>query len=211
MNPGFHRLHSLRMENDAKGFAMDEMRPRFAALASRHEDGTAPRAVSAYQLFQTPPELAARLVGLLGSPSRVLEPSAGLGRLLDHIPYEAVAVEQSPQLCAELYRQNRGNVRLIQRDFLTVEPGDCGYFDGIAMNPPFHMRSDIAHILHARTFLAPGGRLAALAMDTHHRETALRHLCTTWEHIPAGTFRSEGTGVACVLLTITQPSNPLHL
>lgn len=200
---GFHRLHALRLESDAAGYRMEEMRPRFQALAARHENGTAPRAVSAHQLFQTPPELAARLVALLGSPSRVLEPSAGLGRLLDHIGAPCVAVEVAPQLCAELFRQERENVTLLQRDFLTVTPEELGTFDAVAMNPPFTMRSDIAHILHALRFLAPGGTLAALCMNTPHRARALRDICATWEPIPAGVFRSEGAGVASVLLTIT--------
>jgi len=202
---GFHRLHSLRMENDAAGYAMEEMRRRFERLTSRHENGTAPRAVSAYQLFQTPPDLAARLVGLLGTPVRCLEPSAGLGRMLDRLACEVVAVEQAPQLCAELYQQERERVTILQRDFLTVEPSETGLFDAVAMNPPFHMRSDIRHILHAVEFLKPGGKLAALCLDTPHRERALQHLANTWERIPAGAFRSEGTGVACVLLTICKP------
>lgn len=77
----FNRLHSLRMENDAAGFAFDELRPRFERMASRHENGSAPRAVSAYQLFQTPKALAERMALMLPihSGSRVLEPSAGLG------------------------------------------------------------------------------------------------------------------------------------
>ncbi len=202
MNSGFNRLHALRMENDAKGFEMDEMRPRFERLANRHENGASPRAVSAYQLFQTPKDLAARLVALLGAPVRALEPSAGLGRLLDALTCETVAIESAPQLCAELFRQERPNVRLMQRDFLTVQPSETGLFDSVAMNPPFHMRSDIAHIEHALTFLAPGGTLAALCLDTQHREKAFRHRSATWEKIPAGEFKTEGTNVACVLLSI---------
>ena len=200
---GFHRLQSLRMENDAKGFLMDEMRPRFERLAQRHENGTAPRAVSAYQLFQTPPELAQRLVALLGEPERALEPSVGLGRLLDALPApQWTAVEVSDGLCAELYRQNREKVTLLQRDFLTVTPEETGLFDAVAMNPPFHMRSDIAHIEHALSFLRPGGRLAALCLDTRHRHNALRSRADYWQQIPAGAFKSEGTSVATVLLSI---------
>ncbi len=198
----FHRLHSLRLENDEAGYRMEEQRPRFARLANRHENGTAPRAVSAYQLFQTPADLAARLAALLGTPARCLEPSAGLGRLLDCLTCEVIAVEHAPQLCAELFRQERDGVKILQRDFLTLTPFDTGFFDSVAMNPPFHLRSDIRHILHAMTFLRPGGTLAALCLDTPHREKALRHLSATWEQIPAGAFRAEGTGVACILLTI---------
>lgn len=210
MNPAtFHRLHTLRMENDAAGFAMDDMRPRFQSLAMRHENGTAPRAVSAFQLFQTPADLAAQLVALLNlSPvSRVLEPSAGLGRILDAIapykPAELVAVEQSADCARELYR--REDITLRQRDFLTVTTDELGTFDAIAMNPPFTMRSDIRHIQHALKFLRPGGTLAALCMDTDHREKALRPLSTTWQKIQAGTFRAEGTNVGTILLTITTP------
>lgn len=192
------------MENDAAGFAMDEMRPRFDRLAKRHENGTAPRAITAYQLFQTPPELAQKLVALLGSPRRVLEPSAGLGRLLDALPdgCEVVAVESAPQCAGELFRQDRPNVRILQRDFLTVTPEEIGQFDAIAMNPPFHMRSDIRHIEHARKFLAPGGTLAALAMFTDHREKAFRHQAETWEPVPCGAFKAEGTNVPTVLFTL---------
>lgn len=202
----FNRLHGLRMENDAAGFAMQDMRPRFERITQRHENGTAPRAVSAFQLFQTPAAVSARLVAALDLKplDRVLEPSAGLGRILDAIPRECetVSIEVAPQLTAELYRANRVNVRILQRDFLTVEPGELGLFDAIAMNPPFHMRADIKHIMHARRFLKPGGRLAAICFDTPHRSAALRDLTTSWEVLPPGTFAKEGTGVGAVLLTI---------
>ena len=32
--------------------------------------------------------------------------------------------------------------------------------------------------------------------------SAVTDQCATWEKIPAGTFKSEGTGVPCVLLTM---------
>lgn len=139
MNP-FHRLHALRMANDADGYAMAEMAPRFQRIAQRHENGTAPHAVSAYQLFQTPPHLAARMVALLDPQPghRILEPSAGLGRLLDALEHAALehapgtgttdhaftitAVELAPSCARELYRQNRAGIILKQRDFLTLIP-----------------------------------------------------------------------------------------
>ncbi len=207
--PTFDRLRGLQLENEGHAAIMATMRSRFEGLAKRHENGTAPRAVSAFQLFQTPAELAGRLVGLLGlaERARVLEPSAGLGRLLDALapyqPAEVVAVETAAACAAELFRQTRPGVTLRQRDFLTETPAELGTFDAVAMNPPFHMRADIRHILHARQFLKPGAKLAALCLDTPRRESALRPLCQTWEKIPAGAFRSEGTGVACILLTIS--------
>lgn len=205
----FHRLHSLRMENDAHRAAMEEEASRFAALAARHENGTAPRAVSAFQLFQTPPELAHRLADLLPKRQnmRILEPSAGLGRLIDAVysfePSELVAVEMAAECARELFTQERAGVKLIQRDFLTITPEEIGSFDAVIMNPPFTMRSDIRHVLRALQFLRPNGTLAALVMDTSHREKALRHLSTTWEKIPAGAFKSEGTNVPTILLSMT--------
>jgi predicted RNA methylase len=205
------RLHSLRMENQDRGYTLDEKRARFAALASRHEDGTAPQAVAVHQLFQTPPDLAAELVGLLGENvrGRVLEPSAGLGRILDALEpagcSEVVAVDSAPECTGALYKQERAGVRILQRDFLSVLPAELGAFDAVAMNPPFTMRADVRHILHALQFLRSGGVLAALCMDTVHREKALRGLACTWRKVPAGAFSKEGTGVGCVLLSIVKP------
>lgn len=205
---GFHRLHSLRMENDAAGFAMREAAPRFARMAGRHENGTAPRAVVAYQLFQTPAELARRMAEILNPKpgARILEPSAGFGRLLDALapfqPSEIVAVEQSPQCAGELFAQNRERVTIKQRDFLSVATTEIGDFDAVLMNPPFHLRSDIKHIEHARTFLRSGGKLVAICLDGYKRAETLRPIAESWETLPSGTFKESGTNVICVLMTI---------
>lgn len=203
------RLRDLQLENDGHGALMAQMRPRFQRMADRHENGTAPRAVSAFQLFQTPAEVARRLVDALAlrPGARVLEPSAGLGRILDALrgwAYEVVAVEVAAACTGELFRQDRPGLRILQRDFLTCTPEDLGLFDAVAMNPPFHMRADIRHILHARTFLRPGGTLAAICFDTEQRRKALRPIAATWEELPPETFAKEGTHVAAVLLTITK-------
>lgn len=196
------------MENDAAGFAMDELRPRFDRIAGRHENGTAPRAISVFQLFQTPPDLAAYLVSLLDLKpgARVLEPSAGLGRLLDALqpcqPSEVVAVEIAPECAGELFRQDRHGVTIKQRDFLATEPGDLGLFDAIAMNPPFHIRSDIQHIQHARKFLKPGGRLAAICMNGAQRRAVLRPLTSNWIDLGREVFRETGAHVEAALITI---------
>jgi SAM-dependent methyltransferase len=206
--PDLSRLEALQIDTILAGATLAAMRPRFVALASRHENGTAPRAVSAFQLFQTPAALAARLVSALAlrSGARVLEPSAGLGRLLDALapfhPAEVVAVEMAAACAGELYAQARPRVLLVQANFLSLTPATLGTFDAVAMNPPFHMRDDIRHILHARAFLKPGGTLAALCLDTPHRAAALCPLAASWEPIPAGAFGQEGTRVATVLLTL---------
>lgn len=204
----FQRLHELRMKNTQAGYDMDEKRGRFDAIRMRHGSGTAPRAVSSFQLFQTPPEIAQRMAAqlYLKRGARVLEPSAGLGRLLDVLDseVETVAVEKSPECAAELFRQNRPGMTLKQRDFLTLTVEEIGTFDAVIMNPPFHMRDDIRHIEHALGFIRPGGTLVALCMDTKHREERLKPIADRWEPLPCGTFSKEGTGIGVVLLKITK-------
>jgi SAM-dependent methyltransferase len=206
--PAFARLRDLRLDSVLAGATSTALRPRFDRLAHRHANGSAPRAVSAFQLFQTPPALAARLVAALQLPpdARVLEPSAGLGRLLDALapfaPRETVAVEFAPPCARELFHQDRPRVSILQRDFLALSPSETGLFDAVVMNPPFHLRADLRHILHARTFLKPGGSLAALCLLSSHRLAALRPLAASWEVLPAATFAAEGTHAVCVLLTL---------
>ncbi len=202
----FNRLHALRMANDAAGFAMEEIRPRFDRLAGRHENGTAPRAVVAYQLFQTPAEQAKQLAALLcpGPGARLLEPSAGLGVLIDAVlpfqPAEVVAVEMATSCAAELFRAGRPGVTIKQRDFLTLTAADLGLFDGVIMNPPFHMRSDIRHIKHALTFLKPGGRLVAICLNEGRRRRELGSIADRWIDIPAGAFGKMGTQVPTAMI-----------
>ncbi|WP_309382011.1 methyltransferase [Cerasicoccus frondis] len=216
MNPEtLHRLQSLRVQNDQRRADMDAARPLFEGLRQRHENGTAPRAVSAYQLFQTPPSIAAMMVDALrfipfaGQPPRILEPSAGLARLIDaaraRFPSaEITAIEEAPQLAAELFQQERKGVTLLQRDFLTQSPNELGLFDIVLMNPPFHMRADIRHINHALQFLSPSGMLAAICMNTKHRREAFEGIATTWQPLPACSFKAEGTNVETVFLTLTK-------
>lgn len=204
--PDLSRLLALREENDLHAATMELNRDRFEALRNRHANGTAPRAIAADNLFQTPPALAARLVKLAAiEPGHsILEPSAGLGRLIREIlrrsPASVTACEISPACAAELF-QEFPTVTLWQGDFLDREPVPA--FDRITMNPPFRMRSDIRHTLHALRFLRPGGVLAGLCMAGPHRETVLRPLADHWETIPAGTFKAEGTNVETVLFRIT--------
>lgn len=210
--PHCDRLRALKAENDLAGVVMGAEAARFAALASRHTDGTAPRAVSSFNLFQTPPAIAERMaeaLPALGAGARILEPSAGLGRL-----YRAarakfneagiVLVENASQCCAELYTMTEHDARatLKQADFLTLTPADTGgLFDAVIMNPPFKQGRDIKHIRHALDFLRPGGRLVAICAAGPRQRAALAPL-GEWLDLPAGSFRSEGTGVDAALMVI---------
>lgn len=204
------RLLHLKEVTTARGEIMSALRERFVRLAARHEEGTAPVAVSAFNLFPTPVELARRMVALLDVLpfQRVLEPSAGTGRLLSAITEacgplapEVTACESSRELAGELFHAFPA-VLLKVGDFLTRTAQDLGGpFDRIIMNPPFSHGADARHILHALGMLADGGLLVALCYHGQAFRKYLQPLATTWDLLPPGTFRSEGTSADVVLLT----------
>src|SRR4029079_16220661 len=103
---------------------------------------------------------------------RVLEPSAGTGRLIDSAALtrwewsgELVAVEVNEALASGLRAKYRPEHAAIHRmDFLTCN-GNLGTFDRIVMNPPFADGQDIDHVRHAFGFLNRGGRLVAIMSE----------------------------------------------
>src|SRR3990167_3894580 len=161
--------------------------------------------VSAPQLFPTPPDLAARMVEVaeIEPDMRVLEPSAGTGNILRAIgpQPDKVAVEINPRLVESLTRQGHSGLRVHQGDFLECN-GDLGIFDRILMNPPFENGADIKHITHALTMLKPGGRLVAICANGPRQQEKLKPLASTWEDLPADTFKDSGAGVRATLLVI---------
>ncbi len=177
---------------------------KFDALKQSLKSGV--QVVSAPQLFPTPPDVAARVAELaeLAPGLCVLEPSAGTGNLvravLDRVDTEVLAYEVNASLCAQLSRAFPSyKLQVRCKDFLEVTDFQ-GQYPRVVMNPPFANAADIAHILHARTFLAPGGILVAICADGPRQHDQLRPLAETWEALPAGTF--DGTNVRAVLLTM---------
>lgn len=163
----------------------------------------------AHDLFPTPAAIVERMMELadIRPGMTVLEPSAGTGNILRAIPCvrpagAVAAVEIVPALaCAPAIVDHADTVH--NGDFLALDSHYFGcLFDRIVMNPPFSGGVDIAHILHAVKFLAPGGRIVALCAGGPRQESALRPLSTEWERLPAGSFKEAGTGVSVVLLTI---------
>jgi hypothetical protein len=145
--------------------------------------------------------------------ARVMEPSAGTGRLLGalggrmfgHNPDRgaAVAVEIN-QALADRLRSEFPLTRVHCADFLQWGAGE--QFDAIVMNPPFINGADILHIKHAAGMLKPGGRLVALCANGPRQREQLRPLADYWEDLPAGTFSEAGTGVNVALLVIEAPA-----
>lgn len=123
--------------------------------------------------FPTPVAIARQMVeaAAIEPGMRVLEPSAGSGRIADAIQEYAAATGNVNLWCIECVPrlvdllQLKGH-RTEQRDFLTLAPREVGppdrLFDRIVMNPPFEDGQDAEHVMHAYELLAPGGRLVSL-------------------------------------------------
>lgn len=203
---GLDRLMAQGEQHAAVSEEMDLQRLRFDSL----REAQPTRAVSSFNLFQTPKALADELVLASGisNTSRVLEPSAGLGRLYQAIRYrcdcEVVLVENSPECCAELYAQTAAdeNTAILQRDFLECTSEELGEFDVVLMNPPFKMGTDIKHIEKAAALLKPGGRLVSLCYAGVRQSKRFQYDSDwTWRLLPSGSFRSEGTSADVAVVT----------
>lgn len=170
--------------------------------------------IAAPQLFETPVELAKQMAELAGiEPGhRVLEPSAGTGRLLQAMPLESidvVAIEWNSDLAAYL-KSTLSNLQIKQQDFLETDRSELGKFDRIVMNPPFKDAQDIRHILYAWELLRPGGRLVAICADGPRQHKRLlphvKAMGGTWQSLPADTFAQAGTHVRAALIVMERPA-----
>jgi tRNA A58 N-methylase Trm61 len=178
--------------------------------------------VSAPQLFPTPTDLARRVVELadIQPGMRVLEPSAGTGRLIEAVAdttaggfFECggtlTAIETNAALIRQLEEQrsrrlyaNGANWAIGCGDFLEHSPETLGRFHRIVMNPPFINGADIKHIQHAQRFLKPGGRLVAICANGPRQRDTLQPIAREWVDLPAGTFAEAGTGVNTAIVVL---------
>lgn len=172
----------------------------------------------AAQFFPTPRSLASRMIdeARLRPGARILEPSAGTGRLIDAAitsdfpPAEIVAVEINPALASALLAKYGGAAKVRHGDFMACG-AELGLFDVVLMNPPFAEQADVRHVLHAAQFLKPGGRLVAIMSagvtfrGDRSAETFRAFVESTGgtlEPLPPDTFKESGTSVNSVLVII---------
>lgn len=176
----------------------EEMRKRAAAPVE---------IVTAPLLYPTPEHIAEQAAQLLEASQfhSILEPSAGTGALIDAITYgnkyghNIIAVEESWSL-VKILRSRYPELRVHHMDFLNFTYPEK--FDRILMNPPFNGGADIKHVEHALKWLKPGGKLVAIVAGGPRQEKAFKAMATTWEPLPAGTFKNAGTMVNTVLFSI---------
>lgn len=206
-----YKLAEAQLRAEQRAAKPEPERTPFDAMRESLRAGV--QTISAPQLFPTPVDVAAQMADAaeLAPGLRILEPSAGTGRLIDAAALsawewngECVAVEHSEVLARNL-RAKYSGVDVRQADFLACN-GDLGTFDRVLMNPPFENAADVKHILHARSMLRPGGVLVAICANGPRQAEALRPLAETWEPLPPDTFKAQGTGVRTVLLTMRGPS-----
>ncbi|EFO30119.1 N6 adenine-specific DNA methyltransferase, N12 class [Roseibium sp. TrichSKD4] len=172
---------------------------------------------------------------------RILEPSAGTGQLAKRATRKIAArhnyrveengrtswestdytckalvdcVELQPHLADDLESTGLFN-RVMCADFLKLDPAVTGLYDRVIMNPPFDRERDIDHVVHALSFLKPGGTLTAImSAGTEFRETkkskAFRDLIgkmnARMQDLPERSFAESGTSVNTLVLHIKKPA-----
>lgn len=169
--------------------------------------------------FPTPEAVVQRMIDKADIPAgaRVLEPSAGIGSILDLLPEscDVVAVEINFSLCDILSKKGYS---ARQGDFLDFNVSDDDRFDRIIMNPPFGRGQDIDHITHAFHQLKPGGRLVALCspgpLTFHATRKAERFRAFVSAHgydspLNPGSFKNafRPTGVNCHMVVLDKPED----
>ena len=196
-----------------------------ATPEAARKTGIAPR----FGLFETPEEIAAKVLreGYVYTPEtfseqggrtydrlRVLEPSAGRGRIAlpaARAGHDVTCIELQPELAHDLARQG---LRTVSGDFMDCTPLALGLFDAVLMNPPFDRGRDCEHVRHAFRFLKPGGRLVAImAARTEFAEDKrtvdfrafVERFGGEFRDLPPGSFAESGTNVNTLILTMTAP------
>jgi len=188
--------------NRAHGLHVFKEDPR-EALGMAIESGKILNEKATFQSFDTPDELADRLVELANIPAgesvRILEPSAGTGNIVRairrvHAPIFAsiAAVEIDHRKQKALF--DAGATTVCIDNFITKEWGGLP-FCRVIMNPPFSNGQAILHVRHAQKYLARHGRIVAIVPDGPKERDALQGWALDWIELPAGTFKESGTNV----------------
>jgi predicted RNA methylase len=172
------------------------------------ETGEYSRTKQDFGQFDSPPDVVARIIARadIRPGMAVLEPSAGVGNIARAAAAacgDVYAVEIDPKRYAEL----SAFPRRVNDDFLSMSSTE--FYDRVVMNPPFARQDDIRHVLHAATFLKPGGRLvsvmsAGVLFRENRSSVEFRQFVADrggqFERLPDQSFAAAGTSIhTCVV------------
>lgn len=157
----------------------------------------------------------------VNAESHVLEPEAGVGGIA--MPLSKICRVD----CIELQEKNVKVLqesglfaRVLQGDFLSIDPKDFQKYDAVVMNPPFAKQADIKHVLHASRFVKEGGQLVAImSAGVSFRTDKLTRQFAEFVAgqdgeivaLPESSFKESGTGVNTVVAAMTINSPELAL
>lgn len=168
------------------------------------------------QFFATPPDVAQMLCDNAGPMKglRVLEPSAGDGALADIARARGADVTVIENWPVNVVKLKAKGYDVIDKDFLTVTPGEIGLFDVILANPPFTKNQDIDHVRHMMDFLEPGGVLSVItsqswANGSQKKQQEFAEFLSEMEAVitpvEAGAFKASGTGISTFQIVLRAP------
>lgn len=179
-------LHALALGREPEGFTRDQAdlaRERLA-VPVRTELTEAVKlremldAVRAYArnipgFFPTPPKIVDLMIDCADigpDVRRVLEPSAGIGSIVDrlkerHPHIETVRAVEKHGSCRNVLAHKGHEPLWIDFMQMPVPEVDEDFYDVVLMNPPFENGQDADHVMHAFKMLRPGGRLVAIVCE----------------------------------------------
>jgi hypothetical protein len=157
--------------------------------------------VSAPNLFSTPKNIAVKVIEYanIREAMKVLEPSAGVGALLDEIPENCMV--STCEINYDLYARLCNKYPKINHVCIDFLAFNVYGWDRIVMNPPFDHGLDVKHILHAQELLAPHGRLVAICADGPRQRQAFAD-AELYDPLPNGTFKNQGTMVNTAIVIL---------
>jgi SAM-dependent methyltransferase len=163
-----------------------------------------------FQFFETPAKIAKLMVkyAKIKPGELVLEPSAGRGAIIDHIPKDAKI------FACEIMKPNlqilkSKDVNILCNDFMSLE--ERPMFDKIVANPPFSKDQDIDHIMKMYRILRNGGRLVSLSSPSWTFKSFkkskffrdfLNRVDAKLIYLPEKTFKESGTNIATIMIII---------
>lgn len=129
-----------------------------------------------HQFYPTPTELAQIAVNFseIKESDDCLEPSAGIGNIVDLMPKSTMCVEVSELRCNVLKQKG---YTVFNDDFIKFD----GYqFDKIVMNPPFNEGQWHDHVKKSASLMRSSGRLVAILPPSAVNKLELKEFNLKW-------------------------------